>query len=38
MMRAMSSHNTAPTAMNISTKFRPKNTTSMMTKDERQRE
>ena len=31
-MRAMSSHSTAPTAMNISMKLRPKNTTSMMTK------
>ena len=31
-MRAMSSHCTAPTARNISTKLRPKNTTSMMTK------
>ena len=28
----MSSHSTAPTAMNIKTKFRPKNTTNMMTK------
>ena len=31
-MRAMSSHSTAPTAMNIRTKFRPKKTTSRMTK------
>ena len=32
-MRAMSSHSTAPTARNISTKFRPKNTTSRITKN-----